>query len=633
MRWIFAAALLLCLQLRAEEYGVVIYGATPGGIAAALTAAEDGESVLLLEPTGHVGGMMTNGLTHPDFRTFEGITGFYRKLTALTEAHYRETYGADSPQVRDSLRGTHVEPKVTLALFKKLLAAQPKITVKTRWVLDRVKSSSDAEGDGPGKVRTLELALFADETNTLHQVGGRMFIDATYEGDLMAAAGVSYRVGREAGEEYAESLAPDEADTQLQGYNFRLTMTRDPANRVMPKAPDGYTREDFADVLPLLADGRIEQVWGMTAKALMKATLPPLPNGKYDINDMSRGPVRLSLPGENDEWPDGSGGVATRELNSGIVAPFSRTALRDARGRVWATQWAWQIGLIYFLQNDPAVPVKFREEAREMGWCRDEYVDGGHVPDQLYVREARRMAGTYAFTQKDTDAAPGDARSVLRKDAIAMGDYGPNCHGTGHEGPQIGGRHTGEFYQRVAPYQIPYGVLLPRDFENLLVPVAASASHVGFCALRLEPIWMSLGEAAGHAAHLANARRTTVARVPVAQLQARLHASGAATIYVSDVPPGHADFEAVQWWGAAGGWHGLAPAPAEPGQRGKNIVGQYYEAFPFHTAGLELALDAATAGRWQNLAGELGIPAPAIPTESGLTRGEWLRKVWAARPQ
>ncbi len=617
--------------LRAEEYGVLIYGATPGGIAAALAAAEDGESVLLVEPTGHVGGLMTNGLTHPDFRTFESINGLYRRVCQMTEAHYRETYGADSPQVRDSLRGTQVEPLVIADIFQKLLAAQPRITLKTRWVLDRVKSSSDAEGDAPGKIRTLELALFADETNTLRQVAARMFIDASYEGDLFAAAGVPYRVGREAGEEYGETLAPDDADTQLQGYNFRLTMTREPANRVMPTKPDGYDREDFTGVLPLLADGRVKQVWGMAATALMKATLPPLPNGKFDLNDMSHGPVRLSLPGENDDWPDGSGGVAARDVASGVVAPFSRTSLRDSRARVWGMHQRWQLGLIYFLQNDAAVPEKFRTEAREMGWCRDEYPESGHVPEQLYVREARRMVGEYVFTEKDTELAAGDARAVLRRDAVAMGDYGPNCHGTGHVGSLFGGKHVGEFYKTVAPYQVPFGALLAKNFENLLVPVAASSSHVGFCALRFEPIWISLGEAAGHAAHLANQKRTSLARVSVRELQARLHATGSATIYVSGVLPEHPDFAVVQWWGTAGGFHGLAPGAKEGAVRGKNIVGQYFEAFPFHAAGLDEPLDAATASRWRALAAELGIAAEKIPSGENTTRGEWLRKVWAAR--
>lgn len=624
-------ALLLPAATRAQEYDVLIYGATPGGIAAALAAAQDGEKVLLVEPTAHVGGMMTNGLTHPDFRTFEGLTGAFLKFTQLVEAHYQKTYGADSPQVKDSLRGTQAESKVNLAIFETMIAAEPRITVQREWVLDRVKSSSDSDGDAPGKVRAVELGLFADPTGALHQVGARVFIDGSYEGDLMAAAGVPYRVGREAGEEYAELLAPDDADTQLQAYNFRLCMTRDPANRVTPRAPAGYEREEFAGVLPLLADGRIKQIFGTTQSAIFKAQIPFLPNGKFDINDMSRGPVRLSLPGENDDWPDGGAGVAARIVRDGVVAPFSRTSLRDSRQRVFETHRRWQIGLLYFLQNDAAVPAQFRDEARAWGWCRDEFTDNGHVPEQLYVREARRMVGQYVFTEKDTDAAPGDARSVLRRDAIAMGDYGPNCHGTAHEGSAFGGKHTGEFYKLVAPYQVPYGVLLPRDFENLLVPVAMSASHVGFCALRLEPIWMSLGEAAGHAAHLAHVKKTSVAQVPVPELQARLHATGAATIYISDVPPKHPDFAAVQWWGTAGGWHGLAPAPEKPGQRGKNIIGQYYEAYPFHAAGLDEKLDGETAARWRKLAIELGIAAEALPPDGAITRGEWLRKVWAAR--
>jgi hypothetical protein len=168
--------------------------------------------------------------------------------------------------------------------------------------------------------------------------------------------------------------------------------------------------------------------------------------------------------------------------------------------------------------------------------------------------------------------------------------------------------------------------------ENLLVPGAVSSSHVGFCALRFEPIWMSLGQAAGHAAHLAHAKHRPLQRVPIAELQARLHRAGAATIYVSDVAPGHADFVAVQWWGTAGGLHGLAPAPEKPGQRGKNIVGQYFEAFPGHAAELDKPLDAELATRWQALAGKVGVDSAKLPAADGkLTRGEWLRAAWAGR--
>ena len=153
------------------------------------------------------------------------------------------------------------------------------------------------------------------------------------------------------------------------------------------------------------------------------------------------------------------------------------------------------------------------------------------------------------------------------------------------------------------PYQIPYGVIVPRDIENLLVPVAASSTHVGFSALRLEPIWMSLGQATGHAAALAVSNKVAVQNIDVPALQRRLHKAVAATIYVSDVLPGHPDFAAVQWWGTSGGLHGLNPMPAKPGQRGKNLHGQYYEAYPAHAAELERPLDAALAKRWLDAGG------------------------------
>jgi len=220
------------------------------------------------------------------------------------------------------------------------------------------------------------------------------------------------------------------------------------------------------------------------------------------------------------------------------------------------------------------------------------------------------MVGAYVFTQRDSAHAPGDARAVLHPDAIAMGDYGNNCHGTFHEGPRFAGKHTGEFYHPVPPYQVPYGVLTPAaaGVQNLLVPVAASSSHVGFCALRLEPIWMSLGQAAGTAAALAVELAVSVQRVPVPALQRRLHAAGSATIYLSDVLPGHPDFAAVQWWGLQGGLHGLHPMPAKPGQRGPQLHGQYYEANPGHTADLDLPLDPALAARWLALAEKLRLP-------------------------
>ena len=574
--------------------------------------------------------MLTNGLSHPDFRTFEGVTGAYFALTRKVEEYYRGEFGDNASKV--TFRGTHAEPKVNLSILEKTIAAQPRITLQRGWSLEGVRSSSDGgEQETRMRMRTIEVALFADDQGAKHPVPARFFIDATYEGDLMAAAGVAYRVGREGRREFNESLAPEESDSQLQGYNFRLIMTHDPENRLPVQAPEGYDREVFTGLLPLLEDGRINAVFGPKPAQLYKAHLPTLPHGKYDVNDVSRGLVRLSLPGANDAWPDGGGGVAIRAGATDALdaPPFSRTGLAASRSRIFDGHVRWNVGLLYFLQNDDAVPAKFREEAREWGWCKDEFTENGGLPLQLYVREARRMIGEYVHAEQDTDFAPGDGRAVLHRDAIAMGDYGPNCHGTAHEGSLFGGRHTGEFYKPVPPYQIAYGVLVPRDVDNLLVPGAPSATHVGFCTLRYEPIWMSLGQAAGHAVHLARAEKCTVQRVPVPKLQNRLHAAGAATIYLSDVSPRHADFQAVQWWATAGGFHGLAATPESKKIRGKNIIGQYYEAFPNHAAELDEPLDAALAERWTKLAKELGIAAEQLPGGDGRrTRGEWIRAVW-----
>lgn len=602
-----AATAGLCSSLRAAvtaSPAVLIYGATPGGIAAALAVAKSGLSVLLVEPTTRIGGLVTSGLSHTDFHSFESLTGAFLDFAQRVEAYYAKAYGKDSQQVKDSFRGTFAEPKVNLLVFEQMLAEHKTITIRKQLTLASV------EVQQAGSTRRIESVTFAGADGKPVTLAARVFIDATYEGDLMAKAGVPWRAGREGQAEYGESLAPETADDQLQAYNFRFILTREPANRVLPAAPPGYRREDFLPVLAHVESGKIKKVfaWGFEPGGMMKAHTPVLPNGKYDINDVSRGLVRLSLPGKNLGWP--AGDAATR-------------------AKIFAEHVRDNAGLLYFLQNDSAVPAKFRDEAREWGWCKDEFTETGGLPPQLYVREARRMVGARVFVQRDNEHAPGDARAVLHRDAIAMGDYGNNCHGTAREGTRFDGRHTGEFYNPVPPYQIPYGTLLPRDVANLLVPVACSASHVGFCALRLEPIWMSLGQAAGHAAAMAVKAGIAVQKVSVPALQQRLHAERSATLYVTDVLPGHADFAAVQWWGTAGGLHGLAPMPAKPGQRGKNIHGQYFEASPGHAAELDKPLDAELAGRWRKLAAELRVPVDKLPKPDGkTTRGDWVRAAW-----
>lgn len=243
------------------------------------------------------------------------------------------------------------------------------------------------------------------------------------------------------------------------------------------------------------------------------------------------------------------------------------------------------------------------------------------------------MVGRYVFTQRDVERAPGTvhARAVFHPDAVAMGDYGPNCHGTFHEGPLFGGRHTGEFYQRSAPYQIPYGALLPKTLSNLAVPVACSSSHVGFCALRLEPIWMSLGEAAGEAVGLALESNADLNDVSPAAIRKRLHATRVATIYTSDVPEESSDFAAVQWWGSSGGFVAIDRTsddkPATYGKRGEHRIGQYYDAFPEHEVGLDTPLDNRTRSAWLALAKKVKLTNIA-DLDTAITRRDFIRQAW-----
>ncbi|WP_168567102.1 FAD-dependent oxidoreductase [Crateriforma spongiae] len=582
-----------------KSYDVVVYGGTPAGIAAAVESGRDGATVLIVEPNRYVGGMLSNGLCHADFRTFEGLTGSYLELTKRIRKFYRDRYGANSAQALGNFRGTHAEPSVNRQTFEGWLNESPNIQVMTQTSLHSATTDRSS--------RRLSFVQIRSSEGRDLRIHARHWIDASYEGDLMAASGCAFDVGQEATDTYGESLAPQQATESVQGYNFRLVVTNDAKNQIETPRPKGYDRNDFTPLLDLIQSGRIDKPFCMASgdpAAIFKAQEPPLPNAKYDVNDVSNGRVRLSLPQISDTWPADN---------------------RAERDRLFDEHLRHQIGLLYFVQNDVAVPDFFRRQANQFKLCADEFTETNGIPDQLYVREGRRMVGRYIFTEKDVQCGSG-LRAKFQSDAIAMGDYGPNCHGTDHDGPRIGGRHRGEFYKRCPPYQIPIGVLQPRELDNLLVPVACSASHVGFCALRLEPIWMSLGQAAGVATRIAVDRNVAATTIDAVTVRKQLHRSKAATIYISDVREDDENFGIVQAWGSIGGFHhdDHSPQPADTcGTRGDNIIGQYYEAFPGHTARLDETLSRQTRQRWESLAKRRGIKVSVV-TDS-VTRGEWLR--------
>lgn len=600
MRLIF---LLSVLPSLAADFDIAVYGSTPAGIASAVVAARQGRRVALLEPTSHVGGLLTGGLSNTDFRTLEAVTGFYREYMDRVHADYIQRYGRDSKQAEECFFGAHAEPHVSDRVLRAMMAEQATLRLFTRHRLETATRQGDA----------IASARFRTPAGPL-TIQASVWIDATYEGDLAAAAKAPYRIGRESTREYGERFAgvlffdqgrilpgsTGEADNNEQCANFRIIMTNRASNRVAVPKPPGYNRDEFARFVPLLRSGRIREVYTTDHSGIIRLT--HIPNGKSDMNDIKQAPIRLSLPGENNGWSDGD--EATRQ-------------------RIYDRHVAHNIGLLYFLQNDPEVPQDVRDKANEWGLARDEFVSNGHLPPALYVREGRRILGDYVFTEHDTMQASRSVRARVHADAVAMGDYSLNSHGHQPAGPLYPSLFEGDFGFSTTPFMIPYGVLLPRDVANLLVPVAVSASHVGYSALRLEPTWTALGHAAGLAAHLAIPKGGNTRSIAVAALQRMLHQQKQATIYTSDIPRESPYFEAVQWAGLRGLLSDLVDYQTAVLTPLKFRYGtQYSYAHPLHAVEPDRPLDPALLSKWRKRLPDCAADLTAT------TRGEYLQKAW-----
>lgn len=518
--------ILALLLAAASTPDVVVVGATPAGIAAAVSAARMGQRVVLVEETARIGGLLTGGLSYTDFRSLESVQGFFREYMREVQSHYAGRYGADSPQVRDSFFGALAEPKVSLEILERMVAREKTLRLLRRHRLVAVR----------GRVAAVTLENLG-AGGQREEIAARFFIDATYEGDLAAMAGAAVRIGRESTREYGERLAghiyfkdgrilpgsTGEGDTKIQKANYRVTMTRDPALRVEIARPAKYDRARYAPIVEWYRSGRLQRAFTTGHDGIFRIQM--LPNGKADINDINSSPVGFGLPGENHDWP---------------------TASPDRREEIRRQHRDHALGLLWFMQNDAELPESVRRDAREWGLCRDEFVETGHFPTVLYVREARRIVGESTFTEQDTQPMRGGTRARWQRDAVAVGDYTLNSHGVDKPGPPYPDVREGYFVFDSAPFQIPYGVMAPRGFKNLLVPVAVSATHVGFSAIRLEPTWTALGQAAGLAAHLALKEGSV--RVP--RLQDLLHERDAITAYFTDIEPGQAEFVRAQRCGA-----------------------------------------------------------------------------------
>ena len=547
-------AAVLCGPLQAAETAqpaepsrdVVIYGGTSGAVVAAIRAAMLGASVVLVSPDPHLGGLSSGGLGYTDSGNTRAIGGLSRDFYRRVWKHYRspeawkwqpqESFVGLGQGVKKTDVGDNTmwlfEPHVAERIFDGWLD-EHRIEVVRGSLLDREKGvemgPQDEAGVGPPIVA---ITTLAGPGGPARRFAGKVFIDATYEGDLMAAAGVKYHVGREAnsvyGEEWngnqvgilhhghhwktpvdpfkqpgnpASGLLPlisadppgsrGEGDARVQAYCFRMCLTDHPDNRVPFAKPAGYDPGMYELLARTFAAGWREVFHKFDA----------IPNRKTDTNN--HGPFSFDHIGANYDYPE-----ASYQRRREIIADHQR----------------YQTGLLWFLTHDERVPADIRAKMQTWGLPKDEYADNGHWSPQLYIREARRMLGDDVLTEHECLGH----RAV--KKPIGMGSYTLDSHNV-RRYVTPDGRVQNEGDIGVSPkraYQIGYGSLVPKRDEcaNLLVPVCLSASHIAYGSARMEPVFMLLGDAAANAAVLAAREGSAVQDVDYASLRGLLESQG-----------------------------------------------------------------------------------------------------------
>jgi hypothetical protein len=488
-----------------ENYDVIVYGGTSAGVIAAYTARQMGKSVLLIEPGRRLGGLTTGGLGYTDIGNKYAIKGlsldFYRKIG--------QHYGGFEQWVFEP----HVAEDILLAYLKRA-----NVTV---WYQHRIVSAKKSNR----KINSIVLEESAHPSPATNKiVSAKMFIDCSYEGDLMAKAGVSYTVGREDNKQYSETyngiqlrdkhqfpdgidpyrisgkqesglvwgvsrnpLLPDGTGNKMvQTYNIRVCLTKNTVNMIPVSRPEDYRPERYELLLRLMEKKPIKSITDFM-------TVSQMPNSKTDINN--NGPFSTDMIGMNWNYPEGS--------------YIEREAIFKAHEN-------YTKGLFYFVGHDLRVPLDIRNEMLQYGYPKDEYINTGHFATQMYVREARRLIGEYVMTQANCEG-----RETV-SDGIGMAAYTMDSHNA--ERIVVNGMVKNEGDVQIGgfgPYPIAYRSLIPKAAEciNLLVPVCLSASHIAYGSIRMEPVFMMLGQSAAVAACLAIDDRSTVQKVNVEKLQ------------------------------------------------------------------------------------------------------------------
>jgi hypothetical protein len=515
----FALCASLCASAATRTFDVVVYGGTAGGVIAAVSAAREGLRTALLEPTAHVGGMVSGGLGFTDYGRKEVIGGY------AYEFYYRigQHYGMNA--FANEVSWLH-EPHVAEDAFRQMLTGAGVTLVQHA----RLEEHKGVTKEG---ARITAIKMENGDSFT-----AQIFIDSSYEGDLMAQSGVTWTYGRESSAQYGESLAgvrdktpfhqflvdipakssvgkllpeistsapppPGSSDKAVQSYNFRMCFSA-AADRVAFERPAGYDPHQY-ELLSLLIAARTKSEGHFPVLGTL-LKIDRLPNGAADVNNQ--------------------GAFSTDYIGGSWDYPTASYAQRD---QIRQAHKNYQAGLFYFLANDPDVPASVRQEMNSWGLCSAEFTDTDHWPQQLYIREDRRMVGEYVMVQQDLQT------NLTKPDPIGMGSYNSDSHNVERIVSDGFVRNEGDMQVAVKPYQIPYRVMLPKraESENLLVPVAFSASHVAYSSVRMEPQYMILGQAAGVAAKMAIDGKLPVQAIDTAALTAKLRTQGAV---MEDIP-------------------------------------------------------------------------------------------------
>jgi len=510
---------------------IIIYGPTSAGVVAAVQAKKMGKSVVIVGPDKHLGGLTAGGLGWTDSGKKEVIGGLSREFYQRIKQHYdqpeawRQQKPGDYSRYRPGDDAMWVfEPHVAEATFERYIAENEIPVHRDEW-LDRGKGGVSVE-----EGRITEICMLSGRTYR-----GKIFMDCTYEGDLMAAAGVSYHVGREANRVYGETLngvqkararshqftkkispfvvpgdpksgllprihdgdpgEDGEGDQRLQAYNYRVCMTNAPENRVPFPKPKGYDAKQYELLLRYLQTGS-RHVFGK---------FDPAPNRKTDTNN--HGACSTDNIGMNYDYPEAS---------------YQR------RAEILQEHKNYQQGYHWFLCNDPRVPEAVRSRYSLWGLAKDEFTDNRNWPHQIYVREARRMVSDFVM------AEPYLRGQKPTPKPVGMGSYNMDSHNTQRyvaydEDGAAFARNEGDIQINPGgPYPISYGAIVPKKDEckNLLVPVCVSSSHIAYGSIRMEPVFMILGQSAATAASMAIDQDLAVQDVPYQQLRERLLEDG-----------------------------------------------------------------------------------------------------------